>query len=272
VNSALKLLAAVVAAVLLVVAIHHLTKEEVVAPDERLKPAFFIVQHADVRGEGVELSPYGMLVCNPALDPDAVRAAAPDAIVLGYVHARHVPYTYGTDESIFGQERAMYGDADYWPAADGGRLEIYPGSWEVRYTTPNAMRKIEHIATRYAGWDGVYIDELVGGDKLPAHVERKFAAAGHDVEAVTAQWLGYRSLLVQGLRQRVPEQPVIANVGFGPAALRGLGLTGLTVEDHWPENRSEFESQAAFYGRGWCVAWEWTPTSERIREGVIRSK
>lgn len=233
-----------------------------------LRPAFYMVQGNDVRGTGEDLSGYGLLVCNPNLKPEAVRVAAgPGAVLLGYVDIRWVP-TWGAAEPVYLAMRAAFGPADYQWTETGEHVEIWPDSWELAYREETAIKLADFVATYYAKWDGIYLDD-VHAYLWPERMDALGVPPdGRSIAQI--EWARFRDVAVQQIAERLPTAKLVANVGPGTHTLTQLPLDGVCSEEHWPEDRQLFlETATTLFDPTLCVAWEWDGAG-MIRSGEIR--
>jgi hypothetical protein len=240
-------------------------------PPAPLADAFYMVQPEDLRGEShqgqpvVDLSPYGLLVCNAGIDPDAARAARPGAVVLGYANTHQVPL-WG-DTELWNSYRALFAEEDYWHDGSGNRISTWQNTEELRYTPENAADLAAFLAARWAGWDGIYLDDVYG--ELPVSpVLNQLPVTSAEWPAVRAEWVAYRDALIAQLAAAYPKL-VVGNVGNGAALVAHLPLDGICAEEWWPNGVPTILVEFARHDPSLCVAWEWD-AGELGRKGNIR--
>jgi hypothetical protein len=240
------------------------------APDP-LSDAFYMLQPEDLRGEShqslqpVDFAAYGLFVCNAELDPDAVRAARPGAVVLGYANSHQVPL-WGSGDP-WTSYRALFAEDDYWHDANGNRVSTWTNTEELRYTAENAADLAAFLAARWAGWDGIYLDDVYG--ELPANpVLNQLPLTSAEWPAVRAEWIAYRDALITELAGLYPGR-LVGNVGNGAARVSYLPLDGICSEEWWPTDVPSILAEFAHHDPTLCVAWEWNPDGLG-RKGDIR--
>jgi hypothetical protein len=240
-------------------------------PPEPLSDAFYMLQPEDLRGQShqglppVDLGAYGLFVCNAGMDPDEVRAARPGAVVLGYANSHQVPL-WGTSE-LWTSYRALFAEEDYWHDASGNRISTWTNTEELRYTPENAADLAAFLAARWAGWDGIYLDDVYG--VLPANpVLNRLPVTSAEWVTVRAEWVAYRDALVTQLAAAYPGL-IVGNVGNGGQAVAHLPLDGLCAEEWWPAALPSILAEFARHHPSLCIAWEWDPGST-ARKGDVR--
>lgn len=191
--------------------------------------AFQLVQGPDLRNPVNVLSAYDVLVCNPELNPDAVRARAkPGAIVLAMVNCRSVP-TYGPDSDFYGSLRAAMDDDEwFFLDAEGHRITDadYPTLQILRCDLDAYSRLAEWFGERCAGFDGLYLDDHFA--ELPARLLSQRGVPDPEIERLRfAHLMGF---FVDALREHLPPGALlVGNVGAGwppPSNLDAVTIEG----------------------------------------------
>jgi hypothetical protein len=239
--------------------------------DGPLLPAFYLVQPGDLTGQSIngqpvpDLTQYGFLVCNPGLDPDAVRAAAPQAMVFGYVSSHWVPL-WGQNTTFWDSLRARFDSTDFWVDGSGRRASTWLNTEELLYTAENAAKMADHALQDLGGFDGIYIDDCFGS--LAATILRDLPVPQSDWPQVEQDWDVYLEALVQAIDAGT-SRPIVGNAGVTAIDLRHLPIQGFASEEWWPTYHDVIVAEFSIYDPRYCVAWEFD-AGPVARAGDIR--
>lgn len=238
--------------------------------DPSPREAYYLVQEQDLSGQSTDGQPapdltrYGFLVCNPGLDPDEVRAAAPQALVFGYVNSHQVPL-WG-DDAFWNDYRALFDSTDYWIDGHDQRASTWENTEEMLYTPANAEKLASYVVAHWGGWDGIYVDDCFGS--LADIILQRLPATPAEWPQVQADWAVFRDTLIAAL-QAGTGQPIVGNAGLTAPDIRHLGIQGVCSEEWWPAYTDVLLAEFARYDPDLCVAWEWD-AGEAARPGDIR--
>jgi hypothetical protein len=246
-------------------------RRDSIEPPEPLSDAFYMLQPEDLLGQNhqglppADLTAYGLFVCNAGMDPDEVRARRPGAVVLGYANSHQVPL-WGNSEP-WTSYRALFAEEDYWHDASGNRVSTRANTEELRYTAENAADLASFLAARWAGWDGIYLDDVYG--VLPANpVLNQLPVTSAEWATVRAEWVAYRDALVTQLGAAYPGL-IVGNVGNVGSAVAHLPLDGHCAEEWWPTELPAILAQFQRLDPSLCIAWEWD-AGDAARRGDVR--
>lgn len=222
----------------------------------QMRPALFILQPHHVR-EGLDLSPYGLIVCNPSIDPATIKCAK-DTLLFAYVCAHTVPQY---EAEFYAEMRREFKDWDYAKDEAGDIVAPYPNQQEIAWTKFTADKLAEAVVSNYFHeYAGFYVDELWA--EAPPRI------AKHHEPGSSAAWHVYSNAFVEALRDRWPGL-IIANVGRQVSTLH-WDLDGVTVESTHVKTDADWRrlnDAMSHFPKHYCVAWEWN--AQHVRNGEI---
>ena len=226
----------------------------------QMRPALFILQPHHVR-EGLDLSPYGLIVCNPSIDPSTIKCAK-DTILLAYVNAHMVPQY---PSKFYVDFRDNFSERDYLKDIDGNRVEAYPRQHELDWTSDTAHSWLNAVGQMWSfreGYQGLYIDELW------AVPPRRYTDLHGEFS--TEDWHVFAKTIAQFVRQDWGGVPIIANVGKEVAPFHTDNLDGVTIESTHVKADADWRrlnDAMSHFPAHYCVAWEWN--AQHARNGEI---
>jgi len=223
------------------------------------RAAYYMVQPQDLLGlptDGVpapDLTQYGFLVCNTGLDPERVRAAAPQATLFVYMSS-HFVGTWGPNSEILNALRATFDSTSFWVDSLGQRASTWENTEELLYTVENGEKLADFALEYLGGWDGIYIDDC--WVNLSPFLYQKLPVTQQDWPQVEQDWDAFFTTFLTRLRAGTP-QLIVGNCGAGAVALRDAGLDGFATEEWTPAQRPTVLDELPRYDPSLCVTWEW---------------
>jgi len=223
------------------------------------RDAYYLVQPQDLLGnptDGVpapDLTQYGFLVCAAGLDPDDVRAAAPQATIFAYVSSHWIP-DWGPQSTYWNSLRAAFDSSSFWVDSLGNRASTWPNTEELLYTVENGAKLADFTLQNLAGYDGLYVDDCWGN--LSPLIYSQLPVSQSDWPQVEQDWDAYMDELLLTLRAGT-SQLIVGNSGASVVELRHVGLDGFASEEWLPDQRPIILEEFQRYDPSLCVTWEW---------------